>query len=84
MASHERILKALAEESHWLTFDELYDRVRPDYDWIEFAGLLEGLVEQGNVQYILPHGADTGFYRIKSTGNIGPANSTTKVTGKRS
>lgn len=41
MASHERILKTLAEESRWLTFDELYHRVRSDYDWIEFAELLE-------------------------------------------
>ena len=84
MASHERILKTLAEESHWLTFDELYDRVRPDYDWIEFAELLETLVEQGSVQYVLPRGADTGYYGIKSAGNIGPANSIMKVTGKRS
>lgn len=49
MVFHERILKTLAEESHWLTFDELYDRVRPDYDWIEFAELLEELVEQGSI-----------------------------------
>ena len=41
MASHERILKTLAEESRWLTFDELYHRVRPNYNWIEFAELLE-------------------------------------------
>lgn len=63
MASHERILKTLAEESRWLTFDELYNKVRPNYNWIEFAELLEGLVEQGSVQYVLPHGADTGYYR---------------------
>ena len=62
MASHERILKTLAKESRWLTFDELYNRV-PDYNWIEFAELLEELVEQGSVQYVLPHGADTGYYR---------------------
>ena len=44
MASHERILKTLAEESRWLTFDELYHRVRPNYNWIEFAELLETLL----------------------------------------
>ena len=63
MASYECILKTLAEESRWLTFDELYHRVRSNYNWLEFAELLEGLVEQGSVQYALPHGADTGYYR---------------------
>ena len=85
MVFHERILKTLAEESHWLTFDELYDKVRSSYDWVEFAELLETLVEQGSVQYVLPRGADTGYYGygIKSTGSIGSANSAMDVTGKQ-
>lgn len=82
MASHERILKTLAEESRWLTFDELYNRIWPGYNWIEFAELLETLVEQGSVQYVLPRGADTGYYGIKSEGNTGPANSLMDVIGK--
>lgn len=79
-------MKTLAEESHWLTFDELYSRVRSDYDWIEFAELLETLVEQGSVQYVLPRGADTGYYGygIKSAGSIGSANSFMDGTRKQS
>lgn len=66
MSKH--ILSTLAEESRWLTFDELYSRAQIDSDWRGFAEVLEGLVEQGRVQYTLPIGADTGFYRIVFTG----------------
>ena len=62
----ECILKILAEESRCLAFDELYRKTQPYCDWISFAGVLEGLVEQGNVQYALPYGADVGYYSIKS------------------
>ena len=65
MTVAERILKILAEESRCLTFDELYRKTQPDCDWISFAGVLEGLVEQGKVQYTLPYGADVGYYSIK-------------------
>ena len=60
MTDAERILKILAEESRCLTFDELYRETQPDCDWISFAEVLEGLVEQGKVQYALPYGADVG------------------------
>ena len=66
MTSSERILKILAEESHCLTFDELYRKAQPGCDWVSYAGVLEGLVEQGEVQYTLPYGADVGYYSIKS------------------
>lgn len=65
MTSNERILRVLTEESRWLTFDELYRKAQPDCDWTSFAGVLEGLVEQGKVQYTLPYGADVGYYSIK-------------------
>ena len=65
MAVSERILRILAEEPCWLTFDELYRTAQPDRDWVSFAGVLEGLVEQGKVQYTLPYGADVGYYSIK-------------------
>lgn len=61
----ERILNVLTEESHRLTFDELCRKAQPDCDWISFAGVLEGLVEQGEVQYTLPYGADVGYYSIE-------------------
>ena len=61
----ECILKILVEESRCLTFDELYSKAQPDCDWVSFAGVLEGLVEQGKVQYTLPYGADVGRYSIK-------------------
>ena len=59
------ILKILGKESRCLTFDELYRKVQPDCDWVSFAGVLEGLVEQGKVQYTLPYGADVGYYSIE-------------------
>ena len=65
MTVSERILKTLAEESRCLTFDELYRKAQPDCDWVSFAGVLEGLVEQGKVQYTLPYGADVGCYSIE-------------------
>ena len=65
MTVAERILKILAEESRYLTFDELYRKVQPDCDWVSFAGVLEGLVEQGKVQYTVPYGADVGCYSIE-------------------
>ena len=65
MTSSERILKILAEESRYLTFDELYRKAQPDCDWVSLAGVLEGLVEQGKVQYTLPYGADVGCYSIE-------------------
>ena len=64
MTAADRILKVLTEEPRWLTFDELYRKAQPDCDWISFAEVLEGLVEQGKLQYILPYGADTGYYGI--------------------
>ena len=64
MTTADRILKVLAEESGWIIFDELYSKVQPDCDWISFAEVLEGLVEQGELQYTLPYGADTGYYNI--------------------
>ena len=65
MTITERILKVLTEESRCLTFDELYHRAQPECDWISFAEVLEGLVEQGEVQYTLPYGADVGYYCIE-------------------
>ena len=65
MTVAERILKVMTEESRCLTFDELYRKAQPDYDWISFAGVLEGLVERGKVQYTLPYGADVGYYSIE-------------------
>lgn len=64
MAVKKRILDVLTKEGRRLTFDELYNKVHPDCDWIKFAGVLEGLVEQGKVQYTLPYGADVGCYGI--------------------
>ena len=65
MTVSERILKILTEESRCLTFDELYRKAQPDCDWVSFAEVLEGLVEQGKVQYTLPYGADVGCYSIE-------------------
>lgn len=64
MAVNECILNVLTKEVRRLTFDELYTKTQPGCDWIEFAGVLEDLVEQGKVQYILPYGADVGYYSI--------------------
>ena len=64
MTTTERILKVLSEGSRSLPFDELYRKAQPECDWISFAEVLEGLVEQGKVQYTLPYGADTGYYEI--------------------
>jgi len=61
-----QILKVLQTEYRWLTFDELYSKVRPDCDWTSFAGVLEELVKQGQVEYTLPYGAETGYYKIPS------------------
>lgn len=65
MNTADRILNVLTEESRYLTFDELYSKARLGCDWISFAGVLEGLVEQRKVQYTLPYGADVGYYSIK-------------------
>lgn len=62
--SHRHILRVLEKENRWLPFDELYRKVQADCDWVAFALELEQLVEQGHVQYDLPCGADTGYYRI--------------------
>ena len=67
MTTNERILKVLAEESCYLTFDELYRKAQPDCDWTSFADVLEGLVEQGKIRFTLPYGADTGCYGIAET-----------------
>ena len=56
--NRECILSALKKESRWLTFDELYSKAQCDCDWTDFARQMEQLVEQGEVQYILPCGAD--------------------------
>ena len=58
------ILKVLKKENCLLTFDELYEKVQPDCDWITFAHQLERLVEQGAVRYIQSYGSDIGYYRI--------------------
>ncbi len=58
----KHILKVLEDESCWLTFDELYGKVQTGCDWISFAETLEHLVEYGKVQYILPYGAEVGYY----------------------
>ena len=58
------ILSVLEAEDHWLTFDELLSRVHYDCAWTEFAAHLERLVEQGKVLYVLPYGADVGYYSI--------------------
>lgn len=65
MTAAERTLKILTEESRCLTFDELYRKAQPDCDWVSFAEILEGLVEQGKVLYTLPYGADFGCYTIE-------------------
>ena len=62
MTVAERILRVLTEESRYLTFDELDRKAQPGCDWTSFADILEGLVEQGKVQYTLPYGADVGYY----------------------
>ena len=69
MTVTERILKVLTEESRCLTFDELYRKAQPECDWVVFAGVLEGLVEQGKVLYTLPYGADAGYYEIAEYGS---------------
>ncbi len=61
----DRILYVLEAENRWLTFDELFSRVRPGCAWTVFAAHLERLVEQGKVVYTLPYGADVGSYKIK-------------------
>ena len=60
----KHILDVLKKENRWLTFDELHSKVDSDCDWTDFAMQLEQLVEQGEVQYILPYGADVGYYGI--------------------
>lgn len=65
MTVSEQILTILEGESRWLTFDGLYNKTQPDCDWIAFAEVLESLVAQGKVQYILPLGADVGYYGIE-------------------
>ena len=62
--NHRHILRVLEKENRRLTFDELYSKVPCDCDWTAFALQLEQLVEQGEVQYILPCGADVGYYGI--------------------
>lgn len=64
MTISERILNILTNESRWLTFDELHCKAQPDCDWVEFAGVLERLIAYGKVQYVLPCGADVGYYGI--------------------
>lgn len=64
MAVSEQILTMLEKESCWLTFDGLYTKLQPDCDWVAFAEVLESLVAQRLVQYILPFGADIGYYGI--------------------
>ena len=59
---HEHILSILDKENRWLTFDELYQKAQSDFDWTVFARVLERLVAQGRVQYVLPCGADVGYY----------------------
>lgn len=56
------IMKVLEEENRWLTFDELFIKVQPDCDWIAFAAQLEQLVKNRELRYILPSGADVGYY----------------------
>lgn len=58
----KHILIVLERASDWLTFDELYNNVQPDCDWIQFALRLEALVDQGFVQYIFV--GDDGYYGI--------------------
>lgn len=60
----KHILEVLEKENRWLTFDELYRKVPCDCDWTDLALQLEQLVEQGEIQYILPFGADVGYYGI--------------------
>lgn len=62
--NHKRILKILELEQRWMTFDELFNAVRPGCEWTEFASYLEDLVSGGRVLYALPSGADVGVYRI--------------------
>ena len=60
----DRVLRVLDAENRWLTFDELYSMAQCNCDWTDFALQLEQLVEQGEVQYVLPCGADIGYYGI--------------------
>lgn len=60
----KHILIVLERASDWLTFDELYNNVQPDCDWIQFALRLEALVDQGFVQYIFVGGIDVSYYGI--------------------
>ena len=62
--SPDRILCVLEAEDRWLTFDELLNSVDYDCAWTVFATHLERLVEQGKVLYVLPYGADVGYYSI--------------------
>ena len=68
--SPRHILRVLKKESCWLIFDELYSKAQCDCDWTDFALQLERLVDQGEVQYILPYGADIGYYGIGNMGNF--------------
>lgn len=58
------ILCVLEAEGRWLTFDELLNSVDCNCAWTVFAAHLERLVEQGKVLYVLPYGADVGYYGI--------------------
>ena len=60
----DRILSVLEAEDHWLTFDELFSRVHYDCAWTNLAAHLERLIEQEKVLYVLPYGADVGYYSI--------------------
>lgn len=62
MDKDKNILSVLVTENRWLTFDELYSKVKPDCDWILFALRLESLVDQGIVQYVFEKGMDDGYY----------------------
>lgn len=61
---NKAILDVLETENSWLTFDELYNNVQLDCDWIQFALHLEALVDQGFVQYIFVSGIDVSYYGI--------------------
>ena len=73
MTVAECILKVLEEKPHCLTFDELYCKAQPDCDWVSFVEILERLVEQEKVQYILPYGTDIGYYSIEFPQGCTPA-----------
>lgn len=58
----KRIIDVLEKENRWLTFDELYEKVQPDNDWVNFAAQVEQLVLRHCIQYVLTNGADVGYY----------------------